>query len=117
MTDLEKRKKLLVVESEVYRETLKLELQNLKNLSQYARAKVGSIRTYGSILMLAISIGRTLFSKKRRNSMEGLFQGLMWGWRTYGRLSSLFRNHRAAKAAESKPVSHGSVFPTRSGAR
>lgn len=68
MSELEAKKRALVAESEIYRETLKLELHNLKLFGLRTKRKFSSFANPSPLLMLAAPLmGR--FLQKRGSSM------------------------------------------------
>lgn len=75
--DLDDRKRALVAESEVYRQTLKLEIQNIRLYRARMQRKLDLLRFANPLFLLAGSfVGSRLFGRKAR-------------WRRRGRLSTL----------------------------
>jgi len=97
MNELEARKKALVAESEVYRETLKLEIQNLRLSAIQARRKVSFLGTASSFLMLAAPLAGRLFSSERPHPFRRVLKAGFVGWRLYRKIGPLM----------------GTLFPTR----
>src|ERR1044071_4068730 len=98
MNELEAKKRALVAESEVYRETLKLELHNVQLYVARTRQKLRSFGKPNPLLMLAAPLAGALFRKPRgawlrRGAMAFL------GWQVSNRvmplLSGLFGRPRA----------------------
>ena len=65
MNELEAKKKALVAESEVYRQTLKLEIQNLRLCAVRSRRKLSLLGASSSLLMLGAPLARSLLGRRR----------------------------------------------------
>ena len=88
MNPLEAKKRALVAESEVYRETLKLELQNLRLYGIRAKRKLtGFVRPHPVLMLLTPLLG-ALFKKRRKSLLR---RGLMTliSWQVWNRLLPL----------------------------
>ncbi len=91
LRDLQERKRALVAESEIYRQTLKLEIQNIRLYRVRVQRKLDLLRFANPFLLLAGSyVGTRLFGRKsrwkRRRGLSLFGTGLM-AWRllrTYG---------------------------------
>lgn len=92
MSDFKARKKLLVTESEVHRELLKLEIQTFKLYGIRTRRRLKSFSTYMPWLLASgLPIFTRLFRrKKKKSSLERLSSLLFLGWRAYQRFAPLF---------------------------
>jgi hypothetical protein len=73
MKSLETKKRALVAESEVFRETLKLELHNLRLYTVRTRQKLTSFARPNKLLMLAAPFAGMLFRRKKRSSLMRRF--------------------------------------------
>src|ERR1044071_9583225 len=98
MNELEAKKRALVAESEVYRETLKLELHNVQLYVARTRQKLRSFGKPNPLLMMAAPLAGALFRKQRGSWLRRVAMGLL-GWQVSNRvmplLSWLFRRPRA----------------------
>ncbi len=84
---LEQRKRALAAESEIFRETLKLEVQNLRLYSIGLRRRVGVVSSLAPLLMLTPAILR-MFSKTRaRTPKRNLLGKVLFAWRIYRQFS------------------------------
>lgn len=85
MTDLEARKKLLVAESEVYRQTLRLDIQNVKLYSLRLRRKWAQYAALKPIVLAGLPVASALFSRKRQaqQAPRTLISSVIAGWRMY----------------------------------
>jgi hypothetical protein len=101
------RRQALVAESEAYRQTLHLELQNIRLYGDGLRRKLRLVNTVKPLLMVLPFAG-VLFgwrgNKKeaqKRGGWRRVAGGALAGWRLYGKLSPFLRSitdvrHRAA---------------------
>ncbi len=95
---LEARKRALVAESEVYRQTLKLEVQNLRLYAVRFQRKLGFFSP-ANPLMMALPFGLSFlrfrgprwFQRKRKWRRPGFIGALWLGWRLYRRFGPLFQ--------------------------
>jgi len=87
MNHLEQRKQALIAESEVYRQTLHLEIQNLRLCGVGLGQKLKSYRVLFTIIPLASSLmgmlSGGLFKKRRKTSWRRLLSAGLLGWRFY----------------------------------
>ena len=93
MTDLEKRKKMLVAESEVYRELLKLEIQTYRIHAIKLKKRVSALGTYGPLAMSSLPFVTAMFGgrKKKKLSINRLSSLVFLAWKTYKQVKPLFR--------------------------
>jgi hypothetical protein len=89
MNDLERRKKLLIAESEVCRELLRLELYNFRIYGIKAKRKVTSFGAGNPALIAGIPLLTSLLARKRRFRRWGAWGFL--GWQLFSRAGSFFR--------------------------
>ena len=82
MKELEARKRALVAESELYRETLKLELLNLQVYGQRMERKVASYAALKPLLFIVAPLVGFLLGR-RRLERRGLFATVLIGYRLY----------------------------------
>jgi len=111
MNPLEIKKRALVAESEVFRETLKLELHNLKLYGARTRQKFSNFASPNKLLMLAAPFAGFLFRRKRSSLMRRFAMGLLsyqFTNRLLPLLSVLFsadkRRRAASDAEETEPA-------------
>lgn len=100
MSKFEARKKLLVAESEVYRELLKLEFQTFKIYGKRAKRKFTSPSTYMPLVMSGIPLLGTMFGRKRGSSLKRMGSLLLLGWKTYQRFAPMFGGKKSADRPE-----------------
>jgi len=85
LSDLEAKKKALIAEAEVYRQTLKLEIQNLRLYGAKAKRAVGSFSFSNPLLVIGATLAGTLL--KRRNSFRLRAATVSFiAWQAYQRL-------------------------------
>lgn len=96
MTELEKRKKLLIAESEVYRQTLKLELQNLRIYGMKTKDRLMSFRAGNPVFMVGIPLLMSLLGRRKRGRVRRAGAWGFLGWQFLRRVSDLFPSRRAA---------------------
>jgi hypothetical protein len=92
MNDLERRKKLLIAESEVCRELLRLELYNFRIYGIKARRKITSFGSGNPALIAGIPLLTSLLARKRRFRRLGAWGFI--GWQVFSRAAGLFRRRR-----------------------
>jgi hypothetical protein len=122
MKDLEARKKLLVAESEVYRQTLRLDLQNLRLYGIRMQRRFATYAALRPLLMAAVPLAVSLFSrrdKERERRPASLLSRVMGGWRMFKSIQPLvasllvqFAAGRAAAAAQRQATTPGKSTQT-----
>ena len=102
MSKLAAKKKMLVAESEVYRQLLKLEIQTFKVYGMRTKRRLTSFSNYLPLVMSGLPIVTRLFRKKRaaRFSVQRLGSLFLLGWKAYRQFSPMFR--RSAERSEAK---------------
>ncbi len=97
LKDLEARKRALVAESEVYRQTLTLEIQNLRLYGARMQKSVALLRVATPLLL---GIAGPLFGsrllrpgprKKHRGTWARLFGASLMGWKVYRQFGPVLR--------------------------
>ena len=89
MTDLEAKKRVLVAESEIYRQTLTLEIQNLRLYGARFERKFAVARLANPVFLAIGSLigSRWLGRKAKRHKPRGKWSRLLgaslMGWRLY----------------------------------
>jgi len=93
MSDLDKRKRLLIAECEVYRETLKLELQTFKIYGLYAKKRLRTFNTYTPLFLTGLPLVRALFvARKKTSSWKRLGTMAFMGLQLYQRFAPMLRD-------------------------
>ncbi len=99
--ELQARKRALVAESEVYRQTLGLEIQNLRLYSVQLQRKLSRFAPSNPLWLLAAPLAGLLL-RGRRRGWRGMIGTALLGWRVYKRvrpiLSMLFKRSSPDKA-------------------
>jgi hypothetical protein len=98
VTGREKRKKLLIAESEAHRQLLKLEIQNLRIHGLKTKRDLMSFDTANPLLMTAIPMFTSLFRRNGGFSWKGLGAFALVGWQLY----RLFNPAPAARTPQPK---------------
>jgi hypothetical protein len=86
--DLEARKRALAEESEVYRQTLRLEIQNLHLYRIQMQRKFSSLRPSNPLLMFAWPLAASLFRRRGLPKFR-LATGALMAWNLFRRVRSL----------------------------
>ena len=93
MSKYETKKKLLVAESEVYRQLLKLELQTFKVYSKRTKRRMTSVATYLPLLMSGLPFLTRMFARRKGrstgSSLRRMSSLVLLGWKTYKRFGPL----------------------------
>lgn len=99
MSDFKARKKMLVTESEVYRELLKLEIRTFKVYGFQRKRRLSSISTYMPFLISGLPIAVRLFRRKKKEafSLKRLSSLFFVGWKAY----QFFAGKTRPRSAES----------------
>ena len=94
MSKFETRKKLLVAESEVYRQLLKMEIQTLQVYAKRTRRKMTSVSSYLPLLTSSLPILTAMFARRKGrssgSSLKRMASLVMLGWKTYQRFGGFF---------------------------
>jgi len=77
MSDLETKKRALVAESEVFRETLKLELHNLRLYGVRTREKFTSLGKPNRLLLMMAPFAGLIFRRKKSSMLRRFAMGLL----------------------------------------
>jgi len=104
MKDLQARKRALAAESEVYRQTLKLELQNLRLYGMSLKRKVTKARASSLALAAGAPLLWALLFKRRRSKL-GLASAAVTAWNLYRKFAPLFRGFFAQSEASGQRAS------------
>ena len=86
MSDLEKRKKLLIAEGEVYRESLKLQIQNLRIYGIKTKRRFTSFNAGNPVLAFGVPMIASMLGRKKRSRRWGALAFL--GWQLYNRFGA-----------------------------
>jgi hypothetical protein len=95
MSKFETKKKLLVAESEVYRQLLKLELQTFKVYTRRTTRRLTSVTSFMRFGSVGLPLLMGLFARRKNNkspvsSLKRMSAMLMFGWKTYQRFRPFF---------------------------
>ena len=85
---LEAKKQALAVESEVYRQILKLEVENLRLCSVRARRRFTALGNSAQWLLLGAPLARSLLRPRRMGRFRLVTTALM-AWRMYQKIAPL----------------------------
>ena len=99
MNDLEKRKQQLVAEGEVYREILKLDLQNLRILGVNARQRFTAFSPANPLVAAALPLIASLLGR-RRFTWKRLGPLALFCWQLYRRFGAKTRDSYTRARAE-----------------
>jgi hypothetical protein len=101
VSEFENRKKLLIAEGEVYRESLKLQIQNLRICGLKAKRKVTSFNAGNPVLAFGVPLLTSWLGRKKRARRWGALAFI--GWQLYNRFGSTlvgrFTTSRTGKTA------------------
>ena len=98
MNKFESKKKMLVAESEVYRQLLKLEFQTFKIYGQRTKRKLTSVGTYAPLVLGGIPFLGGLFGRKGGgSSLKRMGSLILLGWKTYQRFAPMFNRGKGDK--------------------
>jgi len=89
MKDLEARKRALAAESEVYRQTLKLEIQNLRLCGIRAKRKFSFFGALNPLLTLGGPLAGAMLGGKGRGPLFRCIKSAVVGWQLYRKLGPL----------------------------
>lgn len=92
MSDFKTKKKLLIAESEVYRQLLKMEVQTFKVYATRTKRRMSSFTAYMPWVMSALPILTRLFGKRKpqqRFSLKRLGTLVLLGWKAYQKFAPL----------------------------
>jgi len=120
LKELEARKKALVSESEVYRQTLTLEIQNLRLYNARLQRKFAFVRLANPLLLVVGSLlgSRFLgsrFKGKQRGKWSHLLGASLMGWRLFRVFKALLKGMQFNKLfadGETATPSRKSQTPT-----
>jgi len=87
MSDLESRRKALAAEAEVYRQTLKLEIQNIKLYARQNRRRYTSIRPSNPLFAAAAPVLAALLRRTRPVKKLNMLSKLLIGWQMFSRFA------------------------------
>jgi hypothetical protein len=105
MNQLQQRKRALVAESEIYRQTLNVEIQNLRLCSIALRQKFYRYKDLFTLIPMASSVIDMLSGRFRRHRKAGwrrLLSGGILAWRFYRKFGSFFQSTIAQMLARKR---------------
>lgn len=85
MSDFKAKKKMLLAESEVYRQLLKLEIQTFKIYGKRAKRRLTSAGSYMPLVMSGLPLLARLFKRKKKEglSLQRIGSLFFIGWKAY----------------------------------
>ena len=89
MSDLESRRKALAAEAEVYRQTIKLEIENIKLHARQGKRKYTSLRPSNPLFSLAAPLLTAFFRRSRAVKKLRLLSGALLVWQIVSRAAPL----------------------------
>ena len=100
MSDFKAKKKMLIAESEVYRQLLKLEIQTFKIYGMRTKRRMTSLTSYMPWLMSGLPILTRIFRKKKaeRFSLQRMGSLFLFGWKAYQKFAPLVARSRFFRA-------------------
>jgi hypothetical protein len=104
MSKFETRKKLLIAESEVYRQLLKMEIQTFKVYGARTKKRFRVLSTYLPALMSGLPIVTSLFGRKKssRLSLKRLSSWFFLGWKAYRQFAPWLARRKFVPGSDSK---------------
>src|SRR5258708_1675212 len=101
---LEARKRFLLAKSEMYRQTLTLEIANLKFSTALLKRKLKSKGSIFALLALAVPMAGLLVARKRPKPALGLLPKLISGWKLFGRIAPLWQRFSSVRRRANERV-------------
>ena|SRR5437660_6461390 len=89
MSDLESRRKALAAEAEVYRQTLKLEIQNIKLYARQSKKKYTGFKAGNQLFTAAAPLLTALFRRSRTGKKLRFFSNALMVWQLISRFAPL----------------------------
>ena len=109
MKELEARRKALAQESDVYRESLKLQFQNLQLYGAHLRQRFNFFRPSNPLMMLIGPLIGGFVQSRRKSSRMGIFATLLFAWKMFRRVRALlpafFARRKKRRNEEDAPAS------------
>ncbi|HYG36861.1 MAG TPA: hypothetical protein VEC99_18860 [Clostridia bacterium] len=107
VTEFQARKQALIAESEVYRQTLLLEVQNIRLYSADLKRKVNRLRIYKPLILaapVAVSMLGSMFRRrtqaKRPAGWRRVLAAVLMGWRFYRKFGPVLQTMVAQQFAQ-----------------
>jgi hypothetical protein len=99
VNELREKKSELLARSEIHRQTLTLEITNVKLGLSLIKKRMRVLKTLYRFLGFAVPIGGLLFGHKQQERKRGFLSKLMSGFNLATRIRSLFGGGKAAHNA------------------
>jgi len=92
MSKFETRKKMLVAESEVYRQLLKLELQTFKVYGVRTKRRLSTFGAYAPLILSGLPILTRMFQRRKKHgiSLGKIGSLFLVGWKAYKQFAPQF---------------------------
>ena len=95
--ELEDRKRFLLAQSEMYRQTMTLEIANVKFSAALAGHKLRSKRNIAMLIGTAVPLAGFLFVRSRAKRVVGVLPHVVAGLKVVGKLMPLIRTFQSVK--------------------
>jgi len=102
MSDLEGRRKALAAEAEVYRQMLKLEIQNIKLYARQNRRRYTSVRPSNPLFAAAAPVFTALLQRTRPMKKLSTLSRILVGWQMFSRFAPMLPGIIAAVKARTQ---------------
>ena len=95
--ELEDRKRLLLAQSEMYRQTLTLEITNVKFSTALLKRRLKSKRNIALLVGSAFPIAGFLFARSRAKRAVGVLPKVLAGWQLFNKFMPWVKTFQAVK--------------------
>jgi hypothetical protein len=98
--ELQDKKRELLARSEIHRQTLALEVSNVKMSLTLLKKRLRILKTAYRLLGIAVPIGGLLFGHKEPDRKKGFLSKLLSGLNVFSRVRSFFNGAKTGHAPE-----------------
>ena len=95
--ELQEKKKELLTRSEIHRQTLALEMTNVKLSLALLKKRMRVLKTLYRVFGIAVPVGGLLFGHKKQERKPGFISKLLSGFNLASRIKSLFGGGKAVE--------------------
>src|SRR5947209_8782855 len=95
--ELEHRKRFLLAKSEVFRQTLTLEIANVKFSTALLKRKLKSRRTLFLVLASSLPLAGFFFARSKAKKVGGFLPRLLSGLKLFNQFAPVLKKFRSAK--------------------
>jgi hypothetical protein len=99
INELQEKKKDLLTRSEIHRQTLALEMTNVKLSMALLKKRMRVLKTLYRVFGVAVPIGGLLFGHKQTERKQGFISKLLSGFNLASRIKSMFGGGKAEEHA------------------